>query len=122
MGDGIAILPASDEVYAPIDGTVSILYKTKHAIGITAKNGVEILIHIGIDTVCLDGKYFETHVQEKDNIIKGQKLITFDHKQLKEEGFDTSVIMVITSSKGKVVHVADEVGSLSKQEPLIRIE
>ena len=92
IGEGVAILSADEDIYAPISGVISVLYKTKHAIGITSDNGVELLIHIGIDTVRLDGKYFKSYVQ------KGER-ITYNQKQVQLEGYDTTIMVIVTNSK-----------------------
>lgn len=98
MGKGIAIKPNSDELIAPISGTVTATFDTNHAIGITDKMGTQLLIHIGIDTVKLNGKYFKSLVKKGDEIKKGQKLINFDHKSIEEEGYDCTVIMIVLNS------------------------
>jgi glucose-specific phosphotransferase system IIA component len=83
MGKGVAIYPTSNVVVAPFDGTVTTITKTKHAIGVTSNNGIEILIHIGIDTVKLNGEGFEMKVEEGDKIKLGQELIKLDLEFLK---------------------------------------
>lgn len=98
MGDGIAILPTEGKVFAPTNGTVETLFKTGHAIGIKSDNGVEILIHIGVDTVQLDGEGFETHVSKNDRVEAGQLLIDFDLELVKEKGYDSITPIIITNS------------------------
>lgn len=98
MGDGIAILPTEGKVFAPTNGTVETLFKTGHAIGIKSDNGAEILIHIGIDTVQLDGEGFETHVSKNDRVEAGQLLIDFDLESVKEQGYDSITPIIITNS------------------------
>lgn len=78
MGKGIAVYPSKGEIVAPMDAKVSVLYPTMHAIGLTLDNGVEMLIHIGIDTVNLDGKFFEKHVNVGEHLTKGQRIVSFD--------------------------------------------
>lgn len=116
----MAILAAGDNIYAPVDGTVSVLYKTKHAIGITSEKGVEILIHIGIDTVHLDGKYFETFVQQGDVVERGQKLISFNRKKIEVLGYDSSVLVLITSKNhNKIIKHLNK--DITISEPIIDI-
>lgn len=98
MGQGIAILPKDDVLYAPISGEVTCMYKSKHAIGITSKHGVEVLLHIGIDTVRLDGLYFENFVNQGDNVNTGDKLVQFNRTKIQEEGYDITVMVIITNS------------------------
>ncbi len=96
LGDGIAIIPNSGKVYAPIDGTIISIFDTKHAICFASKYGTEILIHIGVDTVNLQGKYFTTYVKDGDVVKKGQLLIEFDKEQVEKEGYDTVIPMIFT--------------------------
>ena len=98
IGKGIAILPQDNHIYAPADGEITAIFPTKHAIGMKTKEGLEVLIHIGIDTVNLNGKYFESKVNIGDTVIQGQELMIFDYKKVAEEHYDTHVIMVITNS------------------------
>lgn len=95
MGDGIGIVAEEGKVYAPFDGTVEALFPTGHAVGLSA-NGVEFLIHIGINTVELNGKGFQAHVTQGDVVKKGDLLVTFDKKMIEQEGYDTTVICVVT--------------------------
>ena len=96
LGDGIAIIPNSGKVYAPIDGTIISIFDTKHAICFASKYGTEILIHIGVDTVNLQGKYFTTYVKDGDVVKKGQLLIEFDKEQVEKEGYNTVIPMIFT--------------------------
>lgn len=98
MGKGFAIIPAEDIIKSPFAGTVSAIFPTKHAIGLTSNSGMELLIHVGIDTVQLGGEYFECFVTQDENIEKGQPLVRFDNKKIQEAGYDTTVIVVITNS------------------------
>lgn len=98
MGQGIAIEPESDELVAPISGEITATFDTNHAIGITDKMGSQVLIHIGIDTVNLKGKYFKSFVKKGDHVQKGQKLIEFDRKAIERAGYDCTVMMIILNS------------------------
>ncbi|MCF0105547.1 MAG: PTS glucose transporter subunit IIA [Holdemanella sp.] len=99
LGKGCAIEPSKGEVRAPFDGTIMTLFPTKHAIGIVSNNGCEVLIHIGMDTVQLNGQYFEAFVKQGDKVKQGQLLVTFDIDKIKEAGYsvDTPVIVTNTS-------------------------
>ena len=99
MGDGFVIEPSSGDVYAPFDGEVTMLFNTKHAIGLTSDNGVQVMIHIGIDTVKLNGEYFESFVKQGDKIKQGQKLLHFDLNEIKKAGYDCSTVVIVTNTK-----------------------
>ncbi|MFB9757560.1 PTS sugar transporter subunit IIA, partial [Ectobacillus funiculus] len=98
MGKGIAIEPTVGKVFAPVDGVVSILFPTGHAIGITSEEGAEVLIHVGIDTVQLEGKYFSPKVQQGDRVKKGDLLVEFDIEKIKEAGYQITTPVVITNT------------------------
>lgn len=95
MGDGIAVDPVEGAVYAPCDGVVSLVFPTKHAIGIRAANGMELLIHAGIDTVKLNGEGFEAFVKEGDEVKQGQKLLTFDMEFITSHGAGVQTMMML---------------------------
>lgn len=98
MGKGLAIQPESDEVRAPIAGTVSMVTISKHAIGITSSDGIELLIHVGLDTVKLNGKGFELLVSENEKVDVGQPILKFDANYIKEQGYDIITPILITNS------------------------
>lgn len=97
VGKGIAILPKDETVKSPINGTVSVLFSTKHAIGITSNSGAEILIHIGIDTVELEGEGFEALVSVGDKIKKGQNIIKFNKDYIESKGYNIVTPIIITN-------------------------
>lgn len=98
IGKGIAIEPSEGKVLAPFDGKIVSLFPTKHALGLLSDDGTEMLIHVGINTVELGGKYFEAHVKQDDRISQGQTLLTFNLEKIKEEGYITQVPIIITNS------------------------
>lgn len=98
LGKGCVIFPSEGKVVAPCDGEVCSLFSTCHAVGLVNADGVEILIHIGIDTVCLDGKHFTTHVKQGDKVTKGQLLISFDKAAIEAEGYKTETPVIITNT------------------------
>ena len=102
MGKGIAVYPSKGEIVAPMDAKVSVLYPTMHAIGLTLDNGVEMLIHIGIDTVNLDGKFFENHVNVGEHLTKGQRIVSFDMQGIEAAGYDLTTSVIITNSNNYV--------------------
>ena len=95
MGDGVGIIPQDGNVYAPFDGTIEALFPTGHAIGLAA-NDVSLLIHIGIDTVELNGEGFSPKVKQGDCVKKGDLLVSFDQTLLREKGYDPTVICIVT--------------------------
>lgn len=99
MGKGVAIEPNTGNLYAPCDGTITVCFPTGHAIGLKSKNGTEILMHVGIDTVNLQGKYFSPQIKVNDEVKKGQLLLTFDLEKIKEAGYETTTPVIITNSK-----------------------
>lgn len=98
LGKGVVIHPTVGEVVAPFDGTVMTMFPTKHAIGLVSDNGLELLIHIGLDTVQLDGKYFESHVEQGAKVKRGDKLVTFDIQAIEAAGYSVETPVIITNS------------------------
>lgn len=110
LGKTLAIEPEEGMVYAPVSGTVTALYPSQHAIGITADSGIEILIHIGIDTAELNGKYFNAVIKQNDVIKKGDLLVEFDLPALRDEGYVTTTMLIVTNSGkyDKIAVLADQ--------------
>lgn len=98
MGDGLAIEPTEGIAVSPVDGEIIQVFPTKHAIGIRAKNGAEILIHIGLETVSLNGEGFETFVSEGDKVKVGDKLVSFDLEIIRTKAKSTVTPIIITNS------------------------
>ncbi|MBQ1536475.1 MAG: PTS glucose transporter subunit IIA, partial [Ruminococcus sp.] len=98
LGKGAAVEPSEGKVVAPADGKVETLFDTHHAIGLTLDNGMEILIHVGINTVELNGEGYEAHVAEGDRIKRGQTLITFDKALIQSKGYKTVTPVIITNA------------------------
>jgi sugar PTS system EIIA component len=98
MGDGLAIEPSDGIVVSPVDGEIMQIFPTKHAVGIRANNGAEILIHIGLETVSLKGEGFETHVKQGDSVKAGDKLVTFDMAVINEKAKSTVTPIIITNT------------------------
>lgn len=110
MGKGIAIQPLEGKVYAPFNGKVDAIFSTKHAIGLRSDDGVELLIHIGIDTVNLEGKYFTAHVNQGDTIKANDLLIEFDMEAIKNEGYDVITPVIVTNHD-----IYNEINSANKE-------
>ena len=99
MGDGVVITPENGSLYSPVDGEVMLVFPTRHAIGLKADNGTELLIHIGMDTVSLEGKPFEVFVKQGDKIKAGQLLATADLKAIQDAGLSIETPVVVTNQK-----------------------
>lgn len=99
MGEGFTLQPSNGDVYAPFNGEVTMVFNTKHAIGLTSNSGAQLMIHIGIDTVKLNGKYFDVLVKQGDQIKQGQKLLHFDIDKITEAGYNCSTVAIVTNSK-----------------------
>lgn len=110
MGKGVAIEPTKGELVSPVNGVIKSIFPTKHAIGIESDNGVEILMHIGMDTVQLEGKFFELNKKVNDHVKTGDKIVTFDIKSIKEAGYSVVTPIIITNSSDylDVVSTEDE--------------
>lgn len=121
VGKGIAFLPSEGKVYAPVDGSVEAVFDTKHAIGLKDKNGVEILIHVGMDTVELGGKFYTAHVEQGDAVEKGQLLLEFDMEQIREAGYDLTTPMVVSNSDAYTDILAVESKEVAQGETVLSI-
>ena len=108
LGEGIAIIPEEGKVYSPVDGIISSLFPTKHAIGITSDLGGEILIHVGIDTVNLEGKYFKNLVEENQKVKQGELLIEFDIPEIEKAGYKTITPVIVVNSDEMKVNILKE--------------
>lgn len=124
LGKGMAIKPAVGKVYAPVNGTVTMVFDTKHAISITSEGGAEILIHIGLDTVSLNGAPFTIHVNADDKVKKGDLIAEFDMDAIKAAGLETITPVIICNSDdykdvirftGKMVKPGDVIMELVKE-------
>lgn len=123
LGKGVAIIPSVGKVVAPIDGTIEMVFDTKHAISMRSESGIEILIHVGLDTVTLNGEPFEAHVAAGDTVKAGDLLLDFDIEAIKAAGLETVAPIVICNTAdysevqalaGKMVKPLDEVLTIVK--------
>ncbi|WP_243297811.1 PTS beta-glucoside transporter subunit IIBCA [Bacillus litorisediminis] len=121
MGKGIAIEPTSGRVVSPVNGTVTVAFKTKHAIGLVSDSGAEILIHVGIDTVQLDGQYFTSHVQQGDRVAVGDLLLEFDIDKIKEAGYQVVTPIIVTNSSSYTEIAATKKESVNQQDALLSL-
>ncbi len=119
MGNGIALKPCSDVLCSPLDGKVLALFPTKHAIGLVSNDGVEVLIHIGIDTVCMNGNGFKSFVEVGDKVKIGQKLIQFDKELIEKEGYSSLTMLLLTQKDKYDFNLLSE--DAKKGKPLLEI-
>lgn len=123
MGDGAAIKPSNGTVVSPVEGKVIQVFPTKHAVGLQTKAGVEILIHIGLETVGMNGEGFEAHVQAGDTVTPGDKLITFDMDLVKEKAASEIIPVVITNTdQMKAIKKGDKQSVRAGLDELLAIE
>ena len=122
MGDGVAIEPSEGKLFAPADGVIETVFGTKHAIGMTTADGVELLLHIGIDTVKLGGQHFETHVSPEQSVKKGDLLVSFDMDAIKVAGYPLTTPMIVcnTDDYGAVQTLAS--GEIKAGEALLKAQ
>lgn len=121
LGSGVGIIADNNLVVAPVDGEVACVFPTKHAFGLKTESGVELLIHIGIDTVELEGKHFTTMVNQGDKVKLGQPLVQVDFDKIKEEGFDPTIIMVVTNTQDYLDVIPVSKDAISDKEECINI-
>ncbi|WDZ59157.1 beta-glucoside-specific PTS transporter subunit IIABC [Paenibacillus polymyxa] len=122
MGDGIAIIPSEYKVYAPIQGRITNFLSSKHAIGITSDNGAELLIHVGIDTVKLKGKYFTAKAKKGDYVEVGDLLLEFDGVKIKEEGFELFTPLIVTNTSNySAIQISVDKKTITNGERLLTL-
>lgn len=121
LGKGLGIIPVEGKVVAPVDGTVTTLFPTLHAIGITGDSGIEVLIHIGLDTVRLEGEGFHAEIAQGDKVKKGQLLVTFDIKKIEAAGYSLETPIIITNSSDFLDIVETDKKNIDRNEDLITV-
>ncbi len=119
LGKGMAIKPTEGKFYAPCDGTISTLFPTGHAIGLTTSDGVELLIHVGLDTVQLKGQFFSTKVEVNQTVKKGDLLLEADIAEISKAGYDTVTPMLICNSDDYSKIECKKAGSVTPGEDVI---
>ena len=122
LGKGMAVLPDEGKIVAPCEAEITTLFDTKHAIGLTTKDGVELLVHVGINTVELKGKYYEAHVAEGDKVKQGQLLLTFDIKKIQKAGYNVTTPVIVTNSDNYKNVEGLSMGTIKIMEPLVKVE
>lgn len=122
LGDGIAVEPIEGKLYAPCDGVVDMVFETKHAVNLKSRKGCEILLHIGIDTVQLEGRHFTSHVKDGQSVKKGDLLVTFDIKAIQQEGYKVTTPMIICNSDRYSALETVNRGAVRAGEDLLKAE
>ena len=122
MGDGFAVEPANGNIVSPVSGTVSSIFPTKHALGLVTEAGLEVLVHIGLDTVSLEGKPFTVHVAEGQKVAVGDLLVTADLDAIREAGRETSTIVVFTNADAIQSVKLEQTGSLTANTVVAKVE
>lgn len=122
MGDGFAVEPSNGHILSPVAGTVSSVFPTKHALGITTKSGLEVLVHIGLDTVSLEGKPFEVKVSEGQTVAAGDLLVEAELNAIREAGRETTTIVVFTNSDAIKSVKLEQTGSLAAKTVVAKVE
>jgi len=122
LGKGTAIIPQTGRVVAPCDGTLVSLFRTHHALGIQSRDGAEILIHVGIDTVKLDGRFFTPRAQVNDEVKQGDLLLEFDLQAIADAGYDLTTPIIISNSEDYLDVIASAIGQpVTEQSPLLSL-
>ena len=122
LGEGVAVEPSEGRLYSPCSGTVDSIFDTKHAVNILSEDGVEVLLHIGIDTVKLGGRFFESHVSDGQKVRKGDLLITFDIDKIREAGFKLTTPMIVGNSDDYSSFNIAADGTVSAGDKLLEVE
>ena len=122
MGDGFAVEPANGNIVSPVSGTVSSIFPTKHALGIVTEPGLEVLVHIGLDTVSLEGKPFTVHVAEGQKVAAGDLLVTADLDAIRAAGRETSTVVVFTNGDAIKSVKLEKTGSLAAKTAVAKVE
>ncbi|CDQ18671.1 PTS sugar transporter subunit IIA [Halobacillus karajensis] len=122
MGEGVALEPKDGYVFSPLEGTIVQLFPTKHAIGLETKSGAEVLIHIGLETVAMEGEGFEAFVSKGDKVKVGDKLISFDLGLVKEKAKSTLTPIIITNSDEFDVQVVEGVELNAVSTPILSVK
>ena len=122
MGDGFAVEPENGKIYSPVAGTVTSVFPTKHALGLLTENGLEVLVHIGLDTVSLEGKPFEVHVSEGQKVAAGELLVTADLEAIKATGRETSTVVVFTNAAAIKSVTVEKLGQAAVKTVVAKVE
>ena len=121
LGEGVAITPQDNKIFAPVSGIVRVAYDTGHAYGLESDNGAEILLHLGIDTVELKGEFFTSHVVQGMKVKKGDLIAEYDFKSVKEAGYDPTIMEIVTNTNDYGSVLPTEFGKIDKNSVVINV-
>lgn len=121
LGKGVAVRPSVGEVVSPVDGTLTTLFPTLHALGITSDDGVELLIHVGLDTVQLEGRGFTAHAKQGDRVVRGQKLLSFDIDAIRAAGYSVETPVIVANTASYLDVLREATGEVNQLDPVIRV-
>lgn len=116
MGDGFASKPVNGNLLSPVDASIEMIFETNHALGLKLENGAKLLIHIGVDTVNIKDKVFESKVKVGDTVSVGQQLVRFDKEKIEELGYDTTIMFIVTNSQEYAIEEVDDKFAVSRKE------
>lgn len=122
VGKGMAIRPSDGTIYAPVDGTVEVTYASNHAFGFKSDSGIEVLIHIGLETVDMNGEGFKAFCEQGDRVKRNDKICEFDRDLIKSKGYDDTVMVVITNTDTFADVTSDKAGEITVSEDLLKVE
>ena len=121
LGNGVIIKPKEGKLYSPIDGTITVLFPSLHAIGITGDSGVEMLIHVGFNTVQMEGKGFKAHIKQGDHVKKGQLILDVDLKEIEKAGFSTQTPVIVSNSNDMIELIKTDKKNVSKEDTIMTV-
>ena len=121
LGKGVAIIPSKGRIVAPADGVVTVMFETKHAVSITTEGGAELIIHVGLDTVNLKGKYFKAFKNQGDKVKQGDLLLEFDLDSIKQEGYDVITPVIVCNTPNYPDMVCRTGTAVKELDPVIEL-
>lgn len=120
MGDGFAVIPSENVIVSPVSGVAQSVFPTKHAVGLKTKEGIEVIVHVGLNTVELNGEGFKTLISQGDKVKAGQPMIEFDKEKLEEKGYNLITMVVFPAGYDKEIHLEKENQNVESKEILIQ--
>ncbi len=121
LGQGVGIIPIEGKLYSPFDGTIYALFPTGHALGLKSRKGIDLLIHIGLNTTTLNGEFFQPHIKQGQHIKKGQLLVSFNLNEILAAGYDVTTPIIVNNTKDYSSLLINKEHVVSSLEPLITL-